>query len=119
VVMRVRCAWNALKVQTVLPPVLSRNLVQHDNAPACCAAVAYNERPWPRSPSPQAQGFQTQPGCLPSSTYRAERFLRSGSFRRLGDATRRLPIAATVEERVAVFEAVEASHLALRLSHRP
>jgi hypothetical protein len=36
-----------------------------------------------------------------------------------GDATQRVHIAATVVERVAVFEAVEASHLALRLSHRP
>jgi hypothetical protein len=35
------------------------------------------------------------------------------------DATQRLHFAATLNERVAVFEAVEASHLALRLSHRP
>jgi hypothetical protein len=33
-VMRFGCAWNALKVQTVLPPVLPRDLVEHDNARA-------------------------------------------------------------------------------------
>ena len=29
--MRFECAWNALKVQTVLPPVLPRDLIEHAN----------------------------------------------------------------------------------------
>ena len=39
-VMRVRRARNAPKVQAVLPPVLPRDLVERGNAPAQAAATS-------------------------------------------------------------------------------